>query len=147
MIDLDFSTIQLKLAEKEGKTCVFDPIRRKWIILTPEEHVRQFIIAFLTDSMHYPTALMAVEKTLKVGAMNKRFDIVIYDRDHKPWMLIECKEPGVPVTEKTLHQLLNYQRTLQCNYWLLSNGHQTYCADACDPSNIKWLAALPAFAQ
>jgi hypothetical protein len=147
MIDLDFSTIQLKLAEKEGKTCVFDPIRRKWIILTPEEHVRQFIIAFLTDSMHYPTALMAVEKTLKVGAMNKRFDIVIYDRDHKPWMLIECKEPGVPVTEKTLHQLLNYQRTLQCNYWLLSNGHQTYCADACDPSNSKWLAALPAFAQ
>ena len=145
MLSLDFSGIQLKLTQKEGKTCVFDPVRKKWIILTPEEHVRQYLVAYLTGIMQYPAALMAVEKTLKVGSMSKRFDIVIYNRDHKPWMLVECKGPEIPVNEKTLHQLLNYQRTLQCNYWLLSNGHQTFCADACDTTDIKWMAALPSF--
>ena len=124
---------------------MFDPIRKKWIILTPEEHVRQYLIAYLIGTMHYPAAMIAVEKTLKVGAMSKRFDLVVYDRNHKPWMLAECKEPEVPITEQTLHQLLNYQRTLQCNYWLLSNGHQTFCADACDVNRIEWLRALPEY--
>ena len=148
MLSPDFSNIQLKLRQdKEGKTSVFDPIRKRWIILTPEEHVRQYLIGYLTGAMQYPAAMIAVEKTIKLGSLSKRFDLVIYDREHKPWMLVECKEPEVPVTEQTLHQLLNYQRTMQCNYWLLSNGHQTYCADACDVSAIKWMNALPAYGQ
>jgi type I restriction and modification enzyme subunit R-like protein len=145
MIPLDFSNIQLKLRQAEGKTSVFDPVRRKWLILTPEEHVRQHLIHYLTGTMRYPASLLAVEKTIKAGSMSKRFDIVVYSRHHKPWMLIECKAPGIPVSEKTLQQLLNYQRTVQCNYWLLSNGHQTYCADACNVENIKWLASLPLY--
>ena len=145
MLSLDLTGIQLKLSQKDGKTCVFDPIRRKWIVLTPEEHVRQYIIGYLTVVLHYPTAMLSVEKTIKIGGLSKRFDIVVYDRAHKPWMLVECKEPEVPVTEKTLYQLLNYQQALRCSYWLLTNGHQTYCADACDIADIKWLAALPAY--
>jgi len=145
MIHTDFSTIQLKLRQTDRKTSVFDPIRKKWLILTQEEHVRQYMIHYLTETMQYPASLLAVEKMIKVGNVNKRFDIVVYDRDHRPWMLVECKAPDVPVSEKTLRQLLNYQRTMQCNYWLLTNGHQTFCADACDVQNIKWLTSLPAY--
>jgi hypothetical protein len=93
------------------------------------------------NTLRYPAALIAVEKRIKVGNVNKRFDIVIYNRDHKPWMLVECKAPDVAISEKTLHQLLNYQRTAQCSYWLLTNGHQAFCADACDIQNIKWLTS------
>jgi hypothetical protein len=145
MISIDFSNIQLKLQQVDGKTNVFDPVRKKWIILTPEEHVRQYILQHLIDIMQYPASLIAVEKTIQVGEMSKRFDVVVYSREHKPWMLVECKEPQVAISEKTLHQLLNYQRTMQCNYWLLTNGHQNFCADACDITNIKWMNSLPAY--
>jgi hypothetical protein len=145
MISLDFSTIQLKLRQAEGKTSVFDPIRKKWLLLTQEEHVRQYMIHYLAGTMQYPSSLTAVEKTINVGNVTKRFDIVVYSRDHIPWMLVECKAPEVPVSEKTLRQLLNYQRTMQCHYWLLTNGHQTFCADASDVQNIKWLTSLPAW--
>ncbi len=135
----------LKLQQDEGKTRVFDPIRKKWLILTPEEHVRQYLLQFLISKMGYPALLLSVEKTIQVGDMSKRFDVVVYDRDHKPWMLVECKNPEVPITEMTLHQLLGYQSTIQCPYWLLTNGHETYCADANDVTQIKWLGALPDF--
>ena len=146
MISVNFSDIQLKLQKTDGKTTVFDPIRKKWLVLTPEEHVRQYMIGYLKDVLQYPASLFSVEKTIMVGGMSKRFDIVIYNRnDHKPWMLLECKAPEVDITEKTLHQLLNYQRTMQCNYWVLTNGHQTFCADACDVNNINWLSSLPTY--
>jgi len=145
MIPLNLSDIQLNLRKTDGKTTVFDPIRKKWLVLTPEEHVRQYMLVYLINTLQYPSALIAVEKNIRVGNVNKRFDIVVYSREHKPWMLVECKEPGVPVSETTLQQLLNYQRTVQSHYWLLTNGHQTYCADARDVQNIKWLVSLPAY--
>jgi hypothetical protein len=145
MISFDLSNIQLRLKQEAGKTVVFDPIRKRWVSLTPEEHVRQYILHYLINDLHYPAALMAAEKGIMVGSRSKRFDIVVYNREHKPWMLVECKAPEVLISESTLHQLLNYQRTVQCNYWVLTNGHQTFCADACDVSNIKWLASMPAY--
>jgi hypothetical protein len=145
MIALDFSKIELKLRRAEGKTMVFDPVRKKWLVLTPEEHVRQHILQLFIEQMKYPAGLLSVEKTISVGGMSKRFDIVVYDREHQPWMLVECKAPDVPVTEKTLHQLLNYQSVIQGRYWLLTNGHNTFCADAGIPSEISWLTTLPQF--
>lgn len=145
MIVLDFSVVELKLRQEENKTTVFDSIRKKWLVLTPEEHVRQYIIQYLTQVLQYPAGLISVEKKITVGAMVKRFDLVVYDREHKPWMLVECKAPEIPVTEATLRQLLNYQRTIQCNYWLLTNGHQTFCANACNPKQITWLQELPPY--
>ena len=145
MISLDLSNIHLKLRPAGDKVSVFDPIRKKWIFLTPEEHVRQYIIHYLTDIMQYPAPLMAVEKNIKVGTLSKRFDIVVYNRDHKPWMLVECKAPEIPVSESTLRQLLNYQSTVQSSYWLLTNGHQTFCADASNIDQIKWMNSLPQY--
>lgn len=145
MITADFSGIQLQLRKEDGKTQVYDPIRRKWIILTPEEHVRQYLLQYLIQTLHYPPALIAVEKQLTLGTLTKRFDIVVYNREHKPWLLTECKAPEVMITEATLNQLLQYHNTLQCRYWLLCNGHQLFCADAGYITNIKWLEALPAY--
>jgi hypothetical protein len=145
MIQLDISDIQLQLRDSDGKTQVFDPVRKRWLILTPEEHVRQYIIQVLTRKLNYPAALLSVEKQIEVNGMVKRFDVVVYNREHKPWMLVECKAPEVMIAEATLHQLLNYQRNIQCRYWLLTNGHQTFCADAQNVAEIKWLSELPAY--
>ncbi len=145
MINIDFSKAELKLKQNEGKTVVFDPIRKGWFILTPEEHVRQCLISHLISKYSYPSSLMAVEKQIIVGSLKKRFDIVIYNREHKPWMLIECKAPEVSISEHTLNQLLSYQQTAQCNYWLITNGHQTFCANACDIHHITWEEQLPAY--
>lgn len=129
-----------------GKPKVFDPIRKKWMVLTPEEHVRQLLLHHLIFIMQYPITLISVEKGLMIGTRRKRFDIVVYDRTtHLPWMLIECKSPTVPLSNTTLQQLLDYHNTLQCAYWMLSNGHQHFCADARDTGNIIWVNELPAY--
>jgi hypothetical protein len=142
---IDLADISLKLGKRDGKTTVFDPVRKKWFILTPEEYVRQCLLQYMLEVAAYPIALIAVEKTIQVGNMTKRFDVVVYNRDHKPWLLAECKAPEVPISQATMRQLLNYQRTMQCNYWLLTNGHEVYCADACDVTNIQWLSSLPIY--
>lgn len=145
MVQLDISDIQLQLRNHGGKTQVFDPVRKRWLILTPEEHVRQYTIQVLVQKMGYPLAMLSVEKQIEVGGMVKRFDIVVYGREHNPWMLVECKAHEVMITEAALHQLLNYQRNIQGKYWLLTNGHQTFCADANNVENIRWLNKLPAY--
>lgn len=145
MIDIDISELQLRLKKEEGKTFVFDPVRKKWLVLTPEEHVRQYLLQYFIKKLQYPTSLIAVEKKIQCGNMDKRFDIVVYNRRHQPWLLTECKAPDVPVNETTLQQLLNYQRNLQCRYWIVSNGPATFCADARNVNDIKWLQDLPAY--
>lgn len=145
MVQLDISEIQLRLRNNEGKTQVFDPVRKRWLILTPEEHVRQYIIQVLVQKMGYPVTMLSVEKQIEVNGMAKRFDVVVYGKGHNPWMLVECKAPDIMITEATLHQLLNYQRSIQGKYWLLTNGHQNLCADANNIEAIKWLSELPAY--
>lgn len=145
MIQVDFSGIQLQLRKADTKTQVYDPVRKKWLVLTPEEHVRQYLLQYFINTLQYPSSLIAVEKQITLGHLNKRFDIVVYNRNHDPWLLAECKAPEVPINNITLNQLLQYHNSLQCNYWLLSNGHQLFCADASDISNIRWLKQLPAY--
>ena len=145
MISLDLSGLQLKLKQAENNTLVFDPVRKKWVVLTPEEHVRQYLLQYMIINAGYPAPLIAVEKQIKVGTLPRRFDIVVYNREHKPWLLCECKEPAVPISEHTLYQLLAYQRSVESHFWLLTNGHQTYCADARDTRSIHWLDSLPAY--
>jgi hypothetical protein len=145
MITIDFSDVQLQLRKQDGKTQVFDPVRGGWFILTPEEHVRQYLLHYLINTLQYPASLIAVEKQITLGTLHKRFDIVVYNREHKPWLLAECKAPEIAINEVTLNQLLQYHNSLQCNYWVLCNGHQLYCADASDKNNIVWVNELPAY--
>lgn len=145
MLSLDFTGITPRLKQEEGKTLVWDPVRKIWGVLTPEEHVRQYLLLYFIDVMQYPAALIAVEKKIQVGNLSKRFDIVVYNREHKPWLLAECKAPEVLLTEKALHQLLTYHNTMQCRYWLVSNGHSAFCANATDIHEIKWMDGLPGY--
>jgi hypothetical protein len=130
-----------------GATQTFDPVRKIWVVLTPEEHVRQLLLAHLIGEMGYPAALIAVERGLSFGHTVLRFDVAVYHRDtHQPWLLAECKAPDEPLTEAVLQQLLRYQSKMPgCRYWLITNGHKTFCADAGDPEAIKWIAELPAY--
>ncbi len=137
--------LSLKIKMENNSRYVFDIVRKKWVTFTPEEHVRQAIVHYLVDQMKYPSGLIAIEKQIKFGALNKRFDIVVYDQQHAPWMLAECKAPEIPISESTLHQLLQYQSIVNSKYWLMSNGLQSICADASDIHQIEWLLELPAF--
>lgn len=128
-----------------GRAMVYDPVRRKWIVMTPEEHVRQLMLQYMITELRYPASRIAVEKTIMIGTVKRRYDIVVYDQNTEPWLLAECKAPEVPVSEKTLHQLLAYQNVTRCKYWVLTNGPHTLCADASDTSNIRWMASFPAY--
>jgi hypothetical protein len=147
MIELPLLEGALRTRRDNDRLQVFDIVRRQWVSLTPEEHVRQLLLHHLIDRQEYPTALIAVEQGIVFSHTTLRFDLVVYHRDtQRPWMLAECKSPEVDITTATLQQLLQYHSKLtDCRYWLLTNGHNTYCADAIDPGNIVWLRSLPAY--
>lgn len=147
MIRLSLLRHKLKTRLNNGLVQVFDPVRRLWVALTPEEHVRQLLLAHLTEVMGYPAPLMAVERGLSYGHTVLRFDLAVYHREtHQPWMIAECKAPSEPINDAVLQQLLHYHNKLPaCKYWLMTNGHQTFCADAEDKGKIKWLEELPAY--
>jgi hypothetical protein len=102
-------------------------------------------VHYLISQLHYPQNLIATEKTINLGPLKKRFDIVIYNRDHKPWMIIECKAPDVTLSPNTLSQILSYQNTLQATYLVLTNGISTLCGAINADQQIKWLEKLPEF--
>lgn len=125
MIKIEYPLYKPLIENRKGRDFIFDPFRKKWILLTPEEWVRQHFLQFLTQVLNYPSSLIAIEKKIIIGEMQKRFDIVVYDANTKPWMVVECKEMNVPLTEKTLQQALRYNSSLQANYMVITNGN--YC--------------------
>ncbi len=124
MILVDYPAYDFKVQTLKGKDQIFDPCRKKWVLLTPEEWVRQNLIQYLIQVCAYPAALIAIEKTIQLGDLNKRFDILVYQGE-KPWMIIECKESNTPLSDKTIQQLLQYQQVLEATYLIASNGHET----------------------
>ncbi len=122
MIKIEFPKQQIKTEQRKGVNEIFDIIRKKWIILSPEEWVRQNILDYLLISKNYPASLIAVEKEIKLGELKKRCDIVVYNRQAKPWMIIECKEMNVTLSEKTMEQILRYHITLPAKYFVITNG-------------------------
>lgn len=95
-------------------------------LLTPEEWVRQNFLLYLTETLSYPASLIAVEKQLMLGDVKKRFDIVVYGKDMKPFMIVECKEMNVPLTESVLQQVLRYNINIQAEYLIITNGSHCF---------------------
>jgi hypothetical protein len=124
MIVLQYPSYPFKIKAINGKDQIFDPFRKIWVVLTPEEWVRQNLLQYLVQTLHYPSSLIAVEKEIKLGELSKRFDIVVY-KNEAPWMIIECKEAKVALNEKTMEQILQYQQVLTAQYLFMSNGHET----------------------
>ena len=124
MIVLQYPSYPFKIKALNGKDQIFDPFRKTWVVLTPEEWVRQNLLQYLVQTLHYPSSLIAVEKEIKLGELSKRFDIVVY-KNELPWMIIECKEAKVALNEKPMEQILQYQQVLTAQYLFISNGHET----------------------
>ncbi len=125
MIKIEYPTFQPKIKEDAGKEFIFDEIRKRWVLLSAEEWVRQNFLQYLIRVKKYPASLIAVEKKIKLGDLIKRFDIVVYDTGTKPWMIVECKEMNVPLNKAVLDQVLRYNITLNAPFLAITNG--SYC--------------------
>jgi len=110
-----------------GKIEIFDEYRKKYVIITPEEWVRQNFIKYLVEEKNYPASLIAIEKGIKVLGMQKRFDAVVFDRKGKPIVLIEFKSTDVEIDQKVMEQISRYNLNLQVAYLIVSNGLTHYC--------------------
>lgn len=126
MIKLDFPEPVFRIRKVDGKDKLFDPLRKKWVVLTPEEWVRQNFIQVLIQVQQYPATLIALEKEMRFGELKKRFDILVYSKDHQPWLMVECKAMDVDLSEKTLQQILTYHAGLPVNWIFITNGVSTY---------------------
>jgi type I site-specific restriction-modification system R (restriction) subunit len=116
-----------KTEQREGKTYVFDPLRRRHVVLTPEEEVRQKALYLLVEHLHVPAGLVAVEYSVKVNGMDKRCDAVVFGSNGSPLMIVECKAQSVKITAKTLDQAVRYYSALRPKFLLLYNGVDCHC--------------------
>ena len=126
MIKIAFPRNEVKTRNLNDGKEVFDVIRKKWLLLTPEEWVRQNMIQYLLLVKEYPSSLIAVEKEIRLGELKKRCDLVVYHRNSLPWMIIECKEMNVPLSEKTLEQILRYHISLPADFLIITNGSYSF---------------------
>jgi hypothetical protein len=143
MLSIHYPEPDFRIKSEGGQQYIFDALRKKWILLTPEEWVRQNFIQYLVRVMNYPAALIAVEKEIWLGEMKKRFDILIYNNEHQPWMLIECKSADITLTEDTLQQVLRYNMTVPVPYIIITNGNSNHGWKK-EPNELRLINELPA---
>lgn len=126
---------------------IHDPLRDKFVALTPEEWVRQHFTSFLIDNMGYPPSLMANEMGVKFNGMTRRCDTVVYDRHALPWMIVEYKAPTVKITREVINQIARYNMVLHARYLVISNGLRHICIEVTHNArpSLKLLSALPPF--
>ena len=146
MENLNFKNYHLKTKIKENKQYVFDEVRKKYIILTPEEWVRQNCIQFLIHEKKYPKSLISVEKKLSINTLTKRYDIIIFNSSGEIYLLVECKSPKVKISQKTFDQLARYNLVFKSQYVMITNGLTHYFCEV-DYVNKKYyfLNELPTY--
>ena len=142
MVVLNLPQIEYNIRKNTGKAEIFDVIRRKFVSLTPEEWVRQHMIHFLLKERNYPRGLMKVESGLDYHKRQKRSDILIYDREAKPLLVVECKTFQQPLTQAAMTQAAVYNKTLKARYLVITNGMKHYCAEV-DRDSITQLKDIP----
>lgn len=146
MINLNLPTYNFRIKNKENKLYIFDIVRKKNVILTPEEWVRQHFIHYLLEEKNYPGSLMSVEKQLKINQLVKRTDILIYDRKGMPNIIVECKAPSIKISQNTFDQIARYNLKLQAKYLILTNGlKHYYCKMDHQKERYDFLADIPAY--
>lgn len=127
MQQLNLPSYDYKTKEIEDKTYIFDIIRKKYLVLTPEEWVRQHFINLLTTHYGYSKSLLRLEGGLRYNLLQKRTDVVIYNNDGKPWLLVECKAADVAINRTVVEQASRYNLTLRCPILVVTNGLNTFC--------------------
>ena len=143
---LNLPDFELNLKKEANQTWIFDPIRRKYVVLTPEEWVRQHFINYLIQHLGYPRSLIKVESGLSVHKMIRRSDLLVYDRTGSPHMLVECKAPHVKIDQKVFDQVSAYNTHYQAGLLVVTNGINHYCCSI-DPLEKKYhfVPEIPAF--
>ncbi len=136
---LRYPDFKIKLKKLKDKVMVFDVIRKDWFICTPEEWVRQHVINHLITDKKYPASLIAVEKTVLLNDLTNRFDLVVYSKDLKPYLLIECKAMYVELTGAVAEQAMRYNLTLNAPYFMITNGVEEFVF------NKNQISSIPAY--
>jgi len=126
MQELNFPTYQFRIKSSENTKYIFDIIRKKYVVLTPEEWVRQHAVHFLVFEKKYPKSLIAVEKQLKVNNLIRRFDVLVFNNKGLPELIVECKSPKVKISQDTFDQIARYNLELNANFLVVTNGLQHY---------------------
>jgi hypothetical protein len=144
MQKLNLPSYPIKLKRENDKTLVLDPIRKRYIVNTPEEWVRQNFIQFLIQEKGYPASLMAVEKGIVVGKTKKRCDIVLYDNKGIAKMIVECKAPSIKISQDAFDQIARYNMTLNTDLLIVTNGmHHYTCKMDHENQRYQFLKEIP----
>lgn len=146
MQKLNFPVYSFRFKNSENKVSIFDEIRKKFILLTPEEWVRQHVVQFLLQDKKYPTSYINVEKLIKINDLSKRYDGVVFQPNGEIFLLIECKAPEVPISQQTFDQIARYNLVLKAKYLMVTNGLNHYfCQMDFENEKYVFLRELPEF--
>ena len=126
MQKLNFPEYSFRFKNSENKVLIFDEIRKKFVVLTPEEWVRQHVIKFLLQQKKYPKSYINVEKNIKINGLSKRYDVVVFNPDGSIFLLVECKAPEVSITQNVFDQIARYNLKLNAQHLMVTNGLNNY---------------------
>ena len=126
-MDLNLPYFSFRIKEHDDKKLIFDNFRRRWIMLTPEEWVRQNFVRYLTEIKHFPASLVAIERSLRINQHDFRTDIVLFSRSGAPIVVVECKAPEVKISQQVFDQIARYNLEIRVNYLIVTNGLNHYC--------------------
>jgi len=146
MVKLNFPVYKFQLKNKENKPFIFDRIRKKWLVLLPEEWVRQHCLMYLARTKKYPLSLINVEKKLVLNGLTKRYDLVVYDSYGAPQVLVECKAPNVKISQASFDQIAQYNSIINSPLLMVTNGINHYfCKIDSENNSYQFLKDLPEY--
>jgi hypothetical protein len=146
MQKLNLPKYNFKLKNSENKVLIFDNLRKKYLVLTPEEWVRQHFVQYLIDEKRYPASLIALEKQLVINNRKKRTDILIFNKNGTPEIIVECKAPSIKITQDTFDQIARYNLKLNAHYLIVTNGLQHfYCKMDFENETYIFLKDIPSY--
>lgn len=145
-IPLNLPSYPFRIKKQSGKNLIFDEIRKKFLVLSPEEWVRQHLVQYLIRVKKYPRSLIKIEGGLKLNTLQKRSDILLYNNTGEKIMLVECKSPSVKIDQDTFDQIARYNTTYRVQWLLVSNGLEHYCCEIdFSNSNYRFVEEAPEY--
>ncbi|SFS31619.1 type I restriction enzyme HsdR N-terminal domain-containing protein [Lutibacter maritimus] len=146
MQTLNLPTYKFRIKSNENKLFIFDILRKKYVVLTPEEWVRQHFVHYLIEEKNYPISLIAIEKKLTINGLTKRTDILVFNTNGEPYIIVECKSPSIKINQDTFDQIARYNLKLQSHFLIVTNGlEHFYCTMDFKNENYQFLADIPDF--
>jgi hypothetical protein len=140
-VEIQFPAYTFRVREQDGQRQIYDDLRRRYVAITPEEWVRQHLLRYLREQIGFPASRIGVEVPVALGGSTQRADVVVYDRAVQPWMVLECKAPGIALNRPVLDQAARYNSTLRAPYLGLCNGQQVLLV------KVQWPAEGPVLAE